>query len=95
MEFGWAPEERDYRRDLRKFVEAEVPKEWIENPRQRPVVTPDDRTRTLNFNHKLASRGWLTSHGHGNMAAARPALGSISSRARNSGRSESPEAPNI
>lgn len=62
MEFGWAPEERDYRRDLRKFVEAEVPKEWIENPRQRPVVTPDDRRRTLSFNHKLASRGWLTSH---------------------------------
>src|SRR5262245_41214023 len=56
MDFSFTPEENAFRRELRDFIERELPAWWrgmfVEDPRAMP--------ETRRFCQKLAVRGWLT-----------------------------------
>ena len=62
MDFDWSPEEEEFRKALRSFVEERIPEEWHRVPVARYVMTEADRERTLAFTHALGARGWLTPH---------------------------------
>ena len=62
MEFGWSAEESTYREELRAFLHEELPDEWWDFPTDRDLTTAEDKARTIEFNGKLADRGWLTPH---------------------------------
>ncbi len=62
MDFDWSPEEEEFRKALRSFVEERIPEEWQRVPVARYVMTEADRERTLAFTHALGERGWLTPH---------------------------------
>ncbi len=59
MEFKFSLEDEKFRRDLRSFVDTELPADW-EGGGRWPEETDWDLTREMR--KKLADRGWLTMH---------------------------------
>jgi alkylation response protein AidB-like acyl-CoA dehydrogenase len=59
VDFKFSPEDDAFRRDLRDFVEAELPPDW-EGPGRWPDDHDWDLTRRMR--KKMAARGWLTMH---------------------------------
>jgi alkylation response protein AidB-like acyl-CoA dehydrogenase len=62
MEFEWSDEDQQFRKELRAFVDAEIPEEWREHPIHRYPDTPAELARVCDFTRKLAERSWLTPH---------------------------------
>ncbi len=61
MEFGWTDEDREYRRELRAFLDAELPPNWEEMSKGGPGSEAQARF-SREFAARLAERGWLTQH---------------------------------
>jgi alkylation response protein AidB-like acyl-CoA dehydrogenase len=61
VEFDWSPEDAEHRRELRAFLERELPDDWDELSKHGPGSDAQaDFSRE--FCSKLAERGWLTQH---------------------------------
>jgi len=61
VEFEWSEEDAQFRRDLRAFLEAELPRDWAEISKNGPGSDAQlDFSRA--FCARLAQRGWLTQH---------------------------------
>ena len=59
MDFKFSTEDDTFRRELREFVQAELPSDW-EGPGRWPDDYDWDLTRRMR--KKMAARGWLTMH---------------------------------
>ena len=61
MEFGWSDADRAYRRQIREFLETELPGDWEERSKGGPGSEAQARF-SREFAARLAQRGWLTPH---------------------------------
>jgi alkylation response protein AidB-like acyl-CoA dehydrogenase len=59
VEFDWSIEEREYRADLRSFLETALPENWDEISKDGPG-SDAQAAFSREFCPKLAERGWLT-----------------------------------
>ncbi len=61
MEFGWSREEERFRRELREFLDEQLPPDWEQISAGGPGS--DEQVRFCRrFCPRLAERGWLTQH---------------------------------
>ena len=60
MDFAWSPEEETYRKEIRAFLDAELPPDWT--TRRRRPDSDEQVARSKDFCGRLAERGWLTPH---------------------------------
>jgi alkylation response protein AidB-like acyl-CoA dehydrogenase len=61
MEFDWTDEQRAYRREIRDFLDANLPENWAEISR-RGVAAPEQVEFSRSFCPKLAEAGFLIRH---------------------------------
>jgi alkylation response protein AidB-like acyl-CoA dehydrogenase len=61
LEFGWTDADREYRHELRAFLDAELPPNWEEMSKGGPGSEAQARF-SREFAARLAERGWLTQH---------------------------------
>ena len=59
MEFGWAHEDIEFRRELGEFLDATLPADWDEISKGGPG-SEAQASFSREFAHKLAEQGWLT-----------------------------------
>ena len=59
MEFQFSPEDEAFRREVRAFIQRELPPEWEGGGR---YPDEDDWELTLQLRKKMADNGWLTMH---------------------------------
>lgn len=58
MEFSWTPEQESFRREVRVFINENLPPQWWSRvPGEEPYSEV-----TLNFCRRLGAKGWLTPH---------------------------------
>jgi alkylation response protein AidB-like acyl-CoA dehydrogenase len=60
MEFDWSEQEVTYRREIKDFLEAELPADW--GYKRRRPDSDEQVEQCKEFCGKLAARGWLTPH---------------------------------
>ena len=61
MEFDWSESDVAHRREVRAFLEAELPADWEEIAKDGPG-SDTQSAFSKDFCAKLAERGWLTQH---------------------------------
>ncbi len=59
MEFQFSPEDEAFRREVRAFIQRELPPEWEGGGR---YPEEDDWELTLQLRKKMADNAWLTTH---------------------------------
>ncbi|NND69618.1 MAG: acyl-CoA dehydrogenase [Halioglobus sp.] len=61
MEFNWSPEDIDHRREIREFLEEELPDNWEEMSQHGPGGD-SQAAFSRQFCGRMAAKGWLTQH---------------------------------
>jgi alkylation response protein AidB-like acyl-CoA dehydrogenase len=60
VDFGWSDEEVAFRKELRQFLDTELPEWW--GVSATTLESPEHLALSKEFAGKLAARGWLTPH---------------------------------
>jgi alkylation response protein AidB-like acyl-CoA dehydrogenase len=61
VEFDWSEEDAQHRRDIRAFLETELPEDWEEMSKHGPGGD-SQAAFSKQFCARMAERGWLTQH---------------------------------
>ncbi len=61
MEFNWSPEDIEHRREIRDFLEEELPSNWEEMSQHGPGGD-SQAAFSRQFCGRMAEKGWLTQH---------------------------------
>ena len=59
MEFEWSPEDLAFRRELRQFLDENLPEDWERISKDGPG-SDAQAAFSVEFCPKLAEKGWLT-----------------------------------